>query len=262
MGNRPRTPSIDILDDDSLLHIFYLYRPFLLGEDEDYEDKGTSRLWGGNERWVRGRWWYSLAHVCRRRRNIILCSASYLDLSLVRTYGTRIADMLTHSPHLPLVIDYGREITTDDEEGIIFALKQHERVLRVRLYVPVTSLQKFITAMDDEYPILEFLLIQLPIEHDLDISGNPSSTTSSLPQPDWLCPSDRISATHDCCGPRYTQFSHGPPIHVLPSKCCTPMDLAHAPVGDALNLLRILYFQPRYKETAHGHADHRTRHTP
>jgi hypothetical protein len=43
MGNRPRTASIHILDDDSLLHIFYLYRPFLLGEDED----GNARLWGG-----------------------------------------------------------------------------------------------------------------------------------------------------------------------------------------------------------------------
>jgi hypothetical protein len=75
--------------------------------------------------------------------------------------------MLTHSPHLPLVVDYfekGREITTDDEEGIIFALKQRERVLRLRLYEPVTSLLKFIAAMDDEYPILEFLAITLPIE--------------------------------------------------------------------------------------------------
>ena len=165
MGNRSRTPSIHILDDDSLLHIFYLYRPFLLGEDEDNLDSGQRRLWGGSERWVRGRWWYGLAHVCRRWRNIILGSASYLDLSLVCTYGTPIADMLTHSPHLPLVVDYyerSRDITTDDEEGIIFALKQRERVLRLR--TPVTNLQKFIAAMDDEYPILEFLVIELPAE--------------------------------------------------------------------------------------------------
>ena len=164
MGNRPRTPSIHILDDDSLLHIFYLYRPFLLGEDED---NGARRLWGGDEGWVRGRWWYNLAHVCRRWRNIILGSASYLDLSLVCTYGTPIADMLTHSPHLPLVVDYskkGRDITTDDEEGIIFVLKQRERVLRVRLRLPVTGLQKFVAAMDEEYPILQFLVIGIPVE--------------------------------------------------------------------------------------------------
>jgi hypothetical protein len=43
-GNSPRTASIHILDDDSLLNVFYLYRPFLLGEDDDDED---DRLFGG-----------------------------------------------------------------------------------------------------------------------------------------------------------------------------------------------------------------------
>ena len=272
MGNRSRTPSIHMLDDDSLLHIFHLYRPFLLGEDEDNEDYGQRRLWGGDKRWVRGRWWYGLAHVCRRWRNIILGSASYLDLSLVCTYGTPVADMLTHSPHLPLVVDYserGRDITTDDEEGIIFALKQRERVLRVRLYVPVTSLREFIAAMNDEYPILEFLVIQLPFEDMSTILTLPETLQAphlrSLHLRGFaplLCPSDRMSIAHDCCGPRHTQFLHDPPIHVLPTKYSTPMDFSHAPARDALNLLRILYSQSRCRETTHAHADHRTRHTP
>ena len=122
MGS-PRTASIHILDDDSLLHVFYLYRPFLLGEDEDDDD----RLWGGIKGWDCGRWWYKLAHVCQRWRNILFGSALYLELSLVCTYGTPVADMLAHSPPLPLVLDYqeiGRGITTDDEDGIILALKQ------------------------------------------------------------------------------------------------------------------------------------------
>ena len=178
MGNRPRTASIHILDDDSLIHIFYLYRPFLLGEDEDNLDNGARRFWGGSRGWVRGRWWYGLAHVCRRWRNIILGSASYLELSLVCTFGTPVQDMLAHSPHLPLAVDYhenGREITTDDEEGIIFALKQRERVLRVRLRVPVTGLQKFNAAMNDEYPILEFLVIELPPEDKSTILNFPET---------------------------------------------------------------------------------------
>ena len=62
MGNRPRIASIHILDDDSLLHVIYLYRPFLLGEDEG----DNARLAGGSKPWVRGRWWYTLAHVCQR----------------------------------------------------------------------------------------------------------------------------------------------------------------------------------------------------
>ena len=159
MGS-PRTASIHILDDDSLLHVFYLYRPFLLGEDEDDND----RLWGGIKGWGRGRWWYKLAHVCQRWRNILFGSALDLELSLVCTFGTPVADMLAHSPPLPLVLDYvdnGRDITRDDEDGIILALKQRGRVLRVRL-LSVTSLQKFIAAMDEEYPILEYLVIALP----------------------------------------------------------------------------------------------------
>jgi hypothetical protein len=42
MGNSPPTASIHILDDDSLLNVFRLYRPFLLGEDEDETDRLSS----------------------------------------------------------------------------------------------------------------------------------------------------------------------------------------------------------------------------
>ena len=155
----PLTASIHILDDDSLLNVFYLYRPFLLGEDEDEE----GRLFGGKKGWVRGRWWYKLTHVCQRWRNAILGSASYLDISLVCTNGTPVADMLAHSPPLPLVIDYEFDedvgISAEDEEHAIFALKQYDRIRRVRLLMPVTSLQKLIAAMDDEYLVLEYLII-------------------------------------------------------------------------------------------------------
>ena len=160
MENSPRTASIHILDDDSLIHVFCLYRPFLLGEDGyDY-----ARLFGGDGGWAHGRWWYKLAHVCQRWRNVILGSASYLGVSLVCTYGTPVADMLAHSPPLPLVIDYDRDRDiTDDEGAIILALKHRDRVRHVRLW-PVTGLQKFIAAMDEEYPFLEYLIIGPPDE--------------------------------------------------------------------------------------------------
>jgi hypothetical protein len=87
--------------------------------------------------------------------------------------------MLAHSPPLPLVIDYfsnRRHITTDDEEGLTLALKQHDRVLRVRLNT-IDILQKFVAAMDEEYPILEHLVIALPIK---DITDN--STVLRFPE--------------------------------------------------------------------------------
>ena len=125
MGNSPHTTSIHILDDDSLLNVFYVYRPFSLGEDDDDDN---NRFFGGAVgQWSRGRWWYNLAHVCQRWRNVILASASYLGISLVCTNGTPVADMLAHSPSLPLVIDYffkpDEDVTSEDEEGAILALK-------------------------------------------------------------------------------------------------------------------------------------------
>src|SRR6266446_4331160 len=101
MGNSSQTNSIHILDNDSLLNIFYLYRPAILDGDENENELIT-----GGKDWDRERWWYRLAHVCKRWRILLLASTSYLGLSLVCTYGTPVADMLAHSPPLPLLIDY------------------------------------------------------------------------------------------------------------------------------------------------------------
>jgi hypothetical protein len=157
MGNSSHSGWIHILDDDSLLNVFYLYRPSLLGEDENDE----ARLRGGTRKWVGERWWFKLAHVCQRWRNLIFGTASYLNLSLVCAKGTPVAEMLAHSPPLPLVIDYFDEyyVTEEDEKRRILSLRQRDRVRRIRLHMPVPHLQKFIVAIDEEYPILEYLII-------------------------------------------------------------------------------------------------------
>ena len=151
---------IDILDDDSLLNVFYLYRPFVLGEDEDEE----CGLHGGCNGWDLERWWYKLAHVCQRWRNLILGSSSYLGVCLVCSEGTPVVEMLAHSPPLPLVVDYFHkpeysDISAEDEEGLTLALEQRNRVRRIRLRMGITNLQKFITAIGGEYPILGHLII-------------------------------------------------------------------------------------------------------
>ena len=76
--------------------------------------------------------------------------------------------MLAHSPPLPLIVDYSDgndDMTEDDEEGEILALKQRDRIHRVRLFMSVTCLQKLIAVMDEEYPILEYLIIE-PLSED------------------------------------------------------------------------------------------------
>jgi hypothetical protein len=162
MGNSPHV-SIHVLDDDSLLNIFYLYRPFFLGEDNRDHNE---RLFGGQGPWKQGRWWYGLTHVCQRWRSLILGSASHLSLSLVCTNGTPVENMLAHSPHLPLTVDYesGDGITAEDEEGIMLALEQRHRVRHLRLLLPVQNLRKFVMVIDEEFPILEYLIVGPPME--------------------------------------------------------------------------------------------------
>jgi hypothetical protein len=91
----------------------------------------------------------------------MLGSASYLRLSLVCTSGTPVENMLAHSPLLPLTVDYDSEdsITAEDEEGILLALEQRHRIRHLRLAFLDQNLQKLIIAIDDEFPILEYLIV-------------------------------------------------------------------------------------------------------
>ena len=168
----PYAASIHIIDNDSLLNIFSLYQPPILDGDED----DNLRILGGRA-WVRDRWWYKLAQVCRRWRNLIFQSPVHLGLCLLCTCGTPVAEMLARSPPLPLVIDYSFkdwEVTIEEEEAIILALIQRNRVRRVRLQMAVPNMQKLIMAIDEEYPILEHLII-VPSAED-------ESTALSLPR--------------------------------------------------------------------------------
>ncbi|KAI9442017.1 hypothetical protein F5148DRAFT_811492 [Russula earlei] len=176
LGNWPHSTPIHILDDDSLLNMFYLSRPVLVNEAEDDDDD----ILAGGE-WGRERWWYRVAQVCQRWRYLILGSASYLRLCFVCTYGVPVADMLAHSPPLPLILDYingDHEITAEEEEGIMLALRHRNRVRRIRLMMPVANLQKLVAAIDDEFPMLEFLFVDAHTE---------GGASSSLTLPEAFC---------------------------------------------------------------------------
>jgi hypothetical protein len=154
---------IHTLDEDALLNIFYI-----LGLDfvDPYEDVISQADWD------RVRWWYKPAQVCRRWRNLILASPVRLNLQLVCTYGTPVADMLSHSPPLPLVINYlerDRERTIEDENGIILALQHRDRVRRIGLVAPPTNLLRPLTAMAGRFPTLERLFIRSRTEEDTNL---------------------------------------------------------------------------------------------
>jgi hypothetical protein len=157
-SNRRHSP-IHVLNDDVLLNIFHLYR---LADPDEY-DNGVMTLYC----WHRQRWWYKLAHVCRLWRNIILESPSRLDLHLYCTNGVPVADMLAHSPPLPLTIDYSpyqcnyRVISAADESDILLALSHRDRVRRIGRLPDVA---RFVTAMDGQFPVLERMYINSGIE--------------------------------------------------------------------------------------------------
>ncbi|KAF8481665.1 hypothetical protein DFH94DRAFT_852486 [Russula ochroleuca] len=160
----PHRASIHILDDDALFNVFCLYRTILF-----YEDGADDRylLLGGD--WARERWWQRLVSVCSRWRNLILASPSSLHLCLICTYGTPVAEMFAHSPPLPVVVDYAdqdREVTAEDEQGMLLALRQRDRVRRVRLHIPTSILRKLFLAMDEEFPMLEDLYVAPRTKHN------------------------------------------------------------------------------------------------
>ena len=108
--------------------------------------------------------------------------------------------MLAHSPPLPLVIDYDDEywnITEEEEEGIIIALEQRDRVRRIRLQIPVPSIHKLIPAINEEYPMLEHLIV-VPSTED-------RSTVLMLPET-FQAPHLRHLTLRDFVLPRETRL--------------------------------------------------------
>ena len=157
--NEPHRTFIQTLDNGLLLNIFYHCRPIPLDEDES-DDCVLRRRKRDRESC---QWWYTLAQVCQKWRFLVFVSASHLRLSLVCSYGTPITDMLAHSLPFPLAIDYveeDREITTEDEGGILLALQHRHRVRHIRLCISVSNLQKVIEAIDGEFPMLEYMYIE------------------------------------------------------------------------------------------------------
>ncbi|KAI9449833.1 hypothetical protein BJY52DRAFT_1359383 [Lactarius psammicola] len=94
--------------------------------------------------------WPTLMHVCRRWRQIVLGSPLGLHLRLYCTYGTPILESLDCWPPLPLVLNYGGSPMLDppapeDEENIMAALKQSDRVSSINFTVTNLLLENLST---------------------------------------------------------------------------------------------------------------------
>ena len=154
---RPPNVPIHNLDDDSLLSIFNLCRPnpFKVGEYGDV-------LLANRDQQC---WWYKLVKVCRRWRHLILGSASHLSLCLVCSRGTPVAEMLAHPPPLPLIIDHddeNRDLTPEDEKGIMFALQHRARVRRICSFNSLPRASKNVAGRKSSYNDLRHVTSPTP----------------------------------------------------------------------------------------------------
>jgi hypothetical protein len=137
--------TIDKLDDDSLLYIFYLY-----------VDKS-----------FRIRVWCTLVHVCQRWRTLVFGSPRYLNVQLLCTERTQVKKMLDIWPALPIVIQYfGPPGSSVDK--MFAALEHSNRLHSITLcgLDPSSELEKVVAVMQVSFPMLTDLRLELHSDDD------------------------------------------------------------------------------------------------
>ena len=134
--------TINTLNDDVLFFVFNYYRLD--------EENGWNAPLG----------WCKLTHVCRKWRHLLHFSAFRLGMHILCTNGNPMVDTLDHLLTIPLFIDYQdaiAPITQQDEFAIHHALLLRDRVRRIDLHLPPSSLHMFLPLMDGPFSMLEYL---------------------------------------------------------------------------------------------------------
>ena len=103
-------------------------------------------------------------HTCRKWRRIALASQGALRLRLFCTHGTPVQKTLHFWPALPIVVEYGGLPTLDppvpeDEDNIIAALRQSDRVISISLTI-TNSLMEKLSAIEKPFSKLQDLVLR------------------------------------------------------------------------------------------------------
>ena len=110
------------------------------------------------------RFWSSLVHICRKWRHIVFASQRALHLRLFCMHGTPVLKTLDHWPALPIVVQYGGSLALDplapeDEENIMAALRQSDRVGSISLTVTNSLLENLSTISEPFLELEELVLL-------------------------------------------------------------------------------------------------------
>jgi len=142
------TKTISMLPDDVLLEIFDFCQ-----KDEDGIWYRESVVWK----------WHLLVQVCQRWRQIVFASPLHLNLQILCTSKTPVRKSLGIWPGFPIAIDYrffGSGVTPDNEDNLVAALEEHDRVCFIRLDVTGSQLEQIVaTVMEHPFPVLANLSI-------------------------------------------------------------------------------------------------------
>jgi hypothetical protein len=116
--------------------------------------------------------WLILAHVCQRWRQVIFASPLRLNLRILCTNGTPARKNLNIWPTFPIHLEYfyRQAIQAIDEDNIIAALENPDRVYAVGLDVTGPQLGKIVTVMQEPFPALRNLfLFTTQISNDIPV---------------------------------------------------------------------------------------------
>ena len=148
-------PAIHRLNNDILLRVFSCYR-----FDDEYD-------------WNYRLLWCKLSHVCQRWRHLIYECPSHLGMHIKCTNRSPLVNTLDHLPLLPLFVYYSSHyfvplISTRkrDELGMYHTLRLHGRIRYIELALSPSILHKVLALMDENFPILEHLLVSCSFSLD------------------------------------------------------------------------------------------------
>jgi F-box-like len=137
---------IDMLPHVALLNIFDLYLEEEYINPMDQIDKPQREVWR------------TLAHVCRKWRNIVFGSPHRLDLRVYCRASTRVREMLDIWPNLPIVVWVYDDL--GDLDNTIAALEHTNRVCAIYLwYLQNYHSEDILAAMQQPFPALTHLVL-------------------------------------------------------------------------------------------------------
>ena len=143
--------TIDKLSDDVLLHIFDSYRCECECKDED-EDENKYSAW----------WWHVLVHICERWRRIIFASPHSLNLQLDCKSKSDMEATLDIWPALPVNIHAYFYRNYADEDGIIGALRNRDRIAGINFQgLTCSTFEKCVALMQQSFPVLSSLRLSV-----------------------------------------------------------------------------------------------------